>query len=937
MYAIYQRRLFTREIAERLRNGRGSVVLVSAPVAAGSWSLGPRLAVECAERVRDARILEIDGTAPAGLSTPETRNDPDALLLSGITQIFEHLRFEPALDSIRDDLRQQRDAVAAATSLSGRAVAAARFCATAADAGPLVLVVVGISEVDEWVLLQMRRLASYVSGFPLALLIMLPPGTAAGTTVPPLYTSSITRLGLEDTRDLIRTETRGYVEPVVASWLAQAFGGRIADIAVAASSLSAGALAGREMLPYELPFSADTQRMVSDKLSQLKPEEVEALVASQLQLVQDDVVVERVVGCRPVRVVENLSPATEVPAHPAPMAVTRLAVLAHGDGHQDLALRLAEATAQGSRERAWYLLEAGKARAADIETLVEAARHELSHGSLDLAWRILAALEPEPLNDAHRVQVTLLMAVLALQLGCALSASTRFLQLIESQSLCPADDLLAIAGFVAVRDGEDINAHFDRRLAVRLRHLAAEEPLAAARCFVYMAAQEILVGETNSPLAHLDTAEEILAGVEAADEVDPLRVILRELRRRLNGQPGGAVRVNDFLLGVPQEMGRLDLLSWGDLVIRAYLAVTNGGQQSTAVVESFLSQLSDVSPYLEAQAVALRAVLDERRGWTAQMRERLESEQAQVPVRSALTGRGSVLAAQAALLFGDTVAFGRWYNAMTIDTAGGWTAPQQLWASILEASSRLVSGDSTLASLVLGPAVSAPVPRKYLDAVWSSVVDMLIIAPEMLDRVPGLRSWVQMGLDESTAQRSDERVLGLDDRILEVLLADDVEAAGLISRLVLDAVVSGAAIWQIRANVACAARLSVSPCLSMAGLGIGEDASSASQVLLARAYELAVTNEMAYWVTAIDTLGKETDSLAESEPQGQVDAPALTETELQVARLAAQGWRNKDIAGELYMAVRTVELRLTGVYRALGISSRKDLAPRLVECGLLEK
>ena len=65
-------------------------------------------------------------------------------------------------------------------------------------------------------------------------------------------------------------------------------------------------------------------------------------------------------------------------------------------------------------------------------------------------------------------------------------------------------------------------------------------------------------------------------------------------------------------------------------------------------------------------------------------------------------------------------------------------------------------------------------------------------------------------------------------------------------------------------------------------------------------------------------------------------AQGVTDTELQVARLAAQGWRNKEIAGELYMAVRTVELRLTGVYRALGISSRKDLAQALVDTHLME-
>ena len=45
----------------------------------------------------------------------------------------------------------------------------------------------------------------------------------------------------------------------------------------------------------------------------------------------------------------------------------------------------------------------------------------------------------------------------------------------------------------------------------------------------------------------------------------------------------------------------------------------------------------------------------------------------------------------------------------------------------------------------------------------------------------------------------------------------------------------------------------------------------------------------------------------------------LTETELRVADLAAQGRSNKEIAAELYMGVSTVETHLSRVYRKLGI------------------
>jgi DNA-binding CsgD family transcriptional regulator/tetratricopeptide (TPR) repeat protein len=64
-------------------------------------------------------------------------------------------------------------------------------------------------------------------------------------------------------------------------------------------------------------------------------------------------------------------------------------------------------------------------------------------------------------------------------------------------------------------------------------------------------------------------------------------------------------------------------------------------------------------------------------------------------------------------------------------------------------------------------------------------------------------------------------------------------------------------------------------------------------------------------------------------------AGVLTRAEERVAALVARGLRNREIAGELFMSVATVEAHLTRIYRKLDIRSRSDLA-RLVTDGSLE-
>lgn len=58
----------------------------------------------------------------------------------------------------------------------------------------------------------------------------------------------------------------------------------------------------------------------------------------------------------------------------------------------------------------------------------------------------------------------------------------------------------------------------------------------------------------------------------------------------------------------------------------------------------------------------------------------------------------------------------------------------------------------------------------------------------------------------------------------------------------------------------------------------------------------------------------------------RAEGNALTETEARIARLAANGRTNPEIAAEVFLSRKTVEDNLSKIYRKLGIRSRIELA-----------
>ncbi len=73
-------------------------------------------------------------------------------------------------------------------------------------------------------------------------------------------------------------------------------------------------------------------------------------------------------------------------------------------------------------------------------------------------------------------------------------------------------------------------------------------------------------------------------------------------------------------------------------------------------------------------------------------------------------------------------------------------------------------------------------------------------------------------------------------------------------------------------------------------------------------------------------VGRATDELTRIGIRRATRGEGLTPAQRRVAELVAAGRSNREIAGELFMSLRTVETHLTKIYRELGIKSRAQLA-----------
>jgi two-component system, NarL family, response regulator NreC len=76
---------------------------------------------------------------------------------------------------------------------------------------------------------------------------------------------------------------------------------------------------------------------------------------------------------------------------------------------------------------------------------------------------------------------------------------------------------------------------------------------------------------------------------------------------------------------------------------------------------------------------------------------------------------------------------------------------------------------------------------------------------------------------------------------------------------------------------------------------------------------------------------------AEAEERARADADPLSDREHEILRLLALGHTNQEIAGMLYLSVRTVETHRAHIMQKLRLTTRAELVRYAIDTGLLEE
>lgn len=932
------------EVTRRLVAGQGSVVVWLGEPGSGKSAL----LRSASERVKGA-VEEVQTVHVSGRGV---RAGPIAAIAFAIHQIL------PSVPPMRSELldRLLRPGADQDPEPSELLRAAVQVLRVAADRRPVLVTLddVGLARDGNWA--SVSAAAAQIASLRVAVLVTddgHPGAQMPLASIGPLWVRRLAPLATDACVRTVGDVSTQVVPRSVAARLGRELRGNPAALREVTAILSRDELAGLNPLPDPLPASQSTLEKYRPWLRSLNPKHFTLVLAAALALRPRVTVLEaaadaelsdvRAPGGEPWArlrhdTVEFVDPRLKA-------AVLRTA--SHRQVTRAHAL-LADAFAGDDLAETWHRTELGSGPDdAGIAVMRAAAEHELEAGNFELALLVarkaLDLLPPDgpradlalvggtaALHDAH---VGLAVTLLHEAVGAAEDTLTRYRALV---ALC-----LAVAG----RDGSTPYALVEAGLA----QLAAERPAEAASL-------ACLAARIASDWQQLDLAREYLERAEtlaksaglirpgvlpdarAASSVRPDRLALELAHTRwwVRSTHQFAAGSLDGVAMATSNLSPRDLIGW-DLAVRHVALLTrmeNWQEARFALAELEHRQQRLSSEMLAAYCAVVALQLHLAVGAVQEAYEVLSSSIDDLPVRLPFAGLGLCLVARTFTLRDSPALAREWLEQarrMAQSTGSpvvhvGIPTELGLLATLEEdtrSAARLFEASVQRASH-FGYHAFALLQLDLLDARHAAGLETRSgeLMPVLEDAWggPGATSTQRALL--SAAQ----------------LLAAPPEKTVAAALAAVDAAEWQASpLWAARVMLLAARVLGTLPedqhetqvkRLAMSDVPLDRDEHRKGLYEKARAQfvECGATAFVRITDAALHSLKSSTPQT--STPTARPTAN-LTPEELRVATLVAEGASNRQVANAIYASVRTVELRLTSIYRKLGIRSRKELTEAL--------
>lgn len=933
-----------REHAERLAAGNGALVMWFGPRGAGKTRLLHQATNVVTEVLPHVRTLHIPGDS---LRTST---------LAGVAGMIAHALDLPAtpdtelVDEVLRTRERRRindpELLRAAYSI-GRTATATRPVLVMVDDLPYF----AVEDITELAMLAARiaelpLLIVCTSSYPL-------PADKSLSAFGPLWMHRLKPLSDTEAWTIAVNHAGAFVPPVVAAQINRRGAGLPGDVAEIVRSLAPAELRGELPLPDPVRLSGPSLTAVREWLGELGAQQRLLVMCAALEVFGNLDVVEAAAGVPMESAGQNPDDRwfEADGAHFTFADERRRAAVRTVAARRDVLgahRALAGASAEGSAGQAWNRLVAGDVLDDDeITDLAAVARDELEHGSLDLALTLARDALLVARTPALRSELSLVAGLAAMHAGYT---ETAYEELSGAISSAPDDETLfqgtiGLVLTVTARDGSLPTSIIDaaiNRLRVRSAHLAV--------CVAAVAARHAPGGgmqPSPAALGYVQRAEELAAGVtddEALTGVAFTRAYL------------GLSSQDDRVLAdvLSPSMPRTALLAWDRAISYIEVLLRRGA------MDAALMAISDVryrlarnySPLFAARLTFIEIELHLMLGNVVKGAGIAREAMFTVPLHLAGAGMGIAQVAEALTLVGESELADQWVEAARLAGHAFPTSQLRARVPLLLALRAVLDGDLQSASEQV--TVSAQHFHDLGAPPWHRVFVTQLETRYTLGRdISGSTLLKEIDADLAGQEHPHPEAVATRATVYALLCdVDDVVAAVRAATVTAEALFSplSRALTVLSALRVLGRRISAEQHEEQASLlgdpavpldkathlslltslaaTAAEESGARALTSLIRSFVAAATSPSAYPPPPMSrTTTARPAPVPTAAPPASADGTgqALTAEERTVAQMVVAGASNKQVAAALYVSVRTVELRLTSIYRKLGISSRKEL------------